>query len=269
MGRADLDIAIGWAAAEGWNPGLHDADAFWAADPGGYLIGRVDDEAVATISAVRSGADFAFIGLYIVAPEHRGRGYGRAVFEAALESVEGRGLALDGVVAEEANYARDGFVTVWRNERRMLVDPSGVAAAGTTVLLDQVDLVAYDPVLFPAPRESFLAAWVSQPDAVGRAVIDEDGTLRGWGLRRPCREGHKIGPLGADGPEIADDLFRDLVAGVDGPVFLDTPQANPEATALGERYGMVVTFETVRMVRGDVRALDLDRLYGITTFELG
>ena len=32
MRRADLDIAIDWAAAEGWNPGLDDAEAFLAAD---------------------------------------------------------------------------------------------------------------------------------------------------------------------------------------------------------------------------------------------
>ena len=33
MTGAELDFAIDLAAAEGWNPGLHDADAFYAADP--------------------------------------------------------------------------------------------------------------------------------------------------------------------------------------------------------------------------------------------
>ena len=41
MTRAELDIGIGWAADEGWNPGLHDADSFYATDPGGFLIGRL------------------------------------------------------------------------------------------------------------------------------------------------------------------------------------------------------------------------------------
>ena len=31
--RQDLDRIIDWAAAEGWNPGLHDADSFYAAAP--------------------------------------------------------------------------------------------------------------------------------------------------------------------------------------------------------------------------------------------
>lgn len=30
MTRPELDLCIQWAAAEGWNPGLHDADAFYA-----------------------------------------------------------------------------------------------------------------------------------------------------------------------------------------------------------------------------------------------
>ena len=39
MTRDDLDLAIAWAAAEGWNPGLADAGCFQAADPAGFLMG--------------------------------------------------------------------------------------------------------------------------------------------------------------------------------------------------------------------------------------
>lgn len=33
MSRSELDILTSWAANEGWNPGLHDADIFWNTDP--------------------------------------------------------------------------------------------------------------------------------------------------------------------------------------------------------------------------------------------
>lgn len=39
MTREELDIAVEWAAREGWNPGVHDADAFYAADPNGFFGG--------------------------------------------------------------------------------------------------------------------------------------------------------------------------------------------------------------------------------------
>ena len=65
MIRPEIDLAVDWAAAEGWNPGLADAACFRAQDPTGFLVGRIGDEAVAVISAVKYGASFGFIGFYI------------------------------------------------------------------------------------------------------------------------------------------------------------------------------------------------------------
>jgi hypothetical protein len=61
--RAELDRIIDWAATEDWNPGLADADAFWAADPEGFLIGLLGEEPVSTISVVRYDDSFGFLGL--------------------------------------------------------------------------------------------------------------------------------------------------------------------------------------------------------------
>lgn len=53
MTRDDVALALGSAASEGWNPRLHDAEAFLAADPHGFFVLKVDHEPVATVSAVR------------------------------------------------------------------------------------------------------------------------------------------------------------------------------------------------------------------------
>lgn len=58
MHREEIDLAIEWAAAEGWNPGIHDRDCFYSADPGGFLVGLLDDEPIATLSAVKYGENF-------------------------------------------------------------------------------------------------------------------------------------------------------------------------------------------------------------------
>lgn len=47
MSKQDLATAVDWAAAEGWNPGLHDIESFYAADPNGFLMGFLGDEAIA------------------------------------------------------------------------------------------------------------------------------------------------------------------------------------------------------------------------------
>ena len=85
MTEADLALALEWAAAEGWNPGLHDARSFYAADPQGFLLGELDGAPAGSVSAVRYGAVFGFLGLYIVRPEFRGRGFGLKLWRAALD----------------------------------------------------------------------------------------------------------------------------------------------------------------------------------------
>ncbi|MDA3874626.1 MAG: GNAT family N-acetyltransferase, partial [Kiritimatiellae bacterium] len=117
MNGEDLRCAVDWAAAEGWNPGLHDADCFYAADPGGFLVGELDGEPIASISVVNYGDDFAFLGFYIVKPEFRGRGYGRHLWKAGTDRVAGRTIGLDGVVEQQANYIKSGFDLAYRNCR--------------------------------------------------------------------------------------------------------------------------------------------------------
>lgn len=62
----ELETVMEWAAAEGWNPGLNDADCFYRAAPQGFLIGLLNNVPVATISVVKYGANFGFLGLYFV-----------------------------------------------------------------------------------------------------------------------------------------------------------------------------------------------------------
>ena len=58
------------------NPGLFDAESFHAADPDGFLLGELDGEPIGSVSAVRYGTEFGFLGFYIVKPAYRGQGYG-------------------------------------------------------------------------------------------------------------------------------------------------------------------------------------------------
>lgn len=101
MTSDDMNLVIAWATHEGWNPGLYDAIPFRAADPEGFLMGVLDGEPVAAISAVRYGSRFGFMGFYMVKPEFRGQGYGVAMWKAALSRLQGRVIGLDGVVAQQ------------------------------------------------------------------------------------------------------------------------------------------------------------------------
>jgi hypothetical protein len=52
-------------------------------------------------------------------------------------------------------------------------------------------------------------------------------------------------------------------------VFLDTPAVNPAALDLAQRHKMNAVFETARMYTRESPALPLNRLFGVTSFELG
>jgi len=82
MTKDELVLALDWAADEGWNPGLFDAETFHAADPDGFLLGELDGEPIGSVSAVRYGMEFGFLGFYIVKPAYRGQGYGLRLWRA-------------------------------------------------------------------------------------------------------------------------------------------------------------------------------------------
>ena len=271
MTRPEFDLALDWAAAEGWNPGLHDAAAFHAADPEGFLIGLLDGQPVAMISAVRYGS--GFIGFYIVRPNFRGQGYGLQIWNAAMARLAGRTIGLDGVVAQQDNYRKSGFVLAWNNARFEGLGGGPRPADGAIVPLSTLPfdaVVAYDRPFFPDDRLTFLRAWIDQPDAVALGVL-QGGHLAGYGMLRPCRSGFKIGPLFADSPALAEHLFVALRAQAPegAPLFLDIPVPHAAALDLVQRHRMTKGFETARMYTGIAPQLPLKRLYGVTSFELG
>ena len=273
MNRKELDIAVEWAAVEGWNPGLHDADAYFTADPNGFLMGFLDDEPISSISVVKYGATFGFIGFYIVKPEYRGMGYGIRIWKSGLTSLEGRNIGLDGVVDQQDNYKKSGFKPAYRNIRyegkafdmpyddKTLADLKAVPLEST---------VSYDRPFFPENRAHFLRSWVLQPGAHALGII-ENGNLTGYGVIRPCRTGFKIGPLYADNPINAESLFRALISKIESskPFYLDVPEVNPSAVRLAESHGMKTVFETARMYTGKSPVMPLNRIFGVTSFEIG
>ena len=273
MSRSDLDVAVEWAAKEGWNPGLHDADCFYATDPYGFFMAEEDGEPVGFISAVAYGVEFGFVGFFIVRPDCRGGRIGVELGRAALEYLGDRNVGLDGVENKVRNYEQMGFGLVCHNYRY-----EGTAFSRSGSLDGVMELGAVDKLLvatcdracFPADRSVFLQHWLSMPESSSLAWMDGK-TLKGYGTVRKCRTGYKVGPLFADDEAVADGLYRALLGRLPeaSPVYLDIPGNNPAARRLVERYGMKAVFGTARMYNRGEPALHTEKIYGITSFELG
>jgi len=272
MRRDELAFAIDLAAREGWNPGLHDADCFFAADPDGFLIGELNAEPVGCISAISYAGRYGFVGLYIVRPEFRGQGFGLQLWRAALARLHGHNVGLDGVPAQQGNYARSGFHLAYRSIRYRgkaqtaeIHESIRPAADGAFAAIAE-----FDREVFPERRDDFLRAWLTQPMA-GAYVAEDGGRLTGYAVVRQCREGWKIGPLAADGQVVARRLYDAAAAHASSgeAIFVDVPEANPRAPSFLAALGLKPVFETARMYTGPDPAIDLAKLFGVTTFELG
>lgn len=281
MSRAEVDVLIDWAAREGWNPGLHDAAIFWAHDPDAFIAAELRGEFIGGGAITAYGDEFGFMGFFIVRPEFRGHGYGNALWLARRDRLRGRlrpgaTLGMDGAFEMEPYYARGGFVRSHRDIRFSADIPSDqvtLAWDGEGLVplrdVDFDDILAYDRTCFPARRETFLRAWVNQPDALALAFRRE-GRLVGYGVVRRCCCGCKIGPLFADDLATATTLYQGLARfAAGGPLFLDVPENNPAALALARNEGMTEVFGCARMYLGVPPAIADAQVFGVTTFELG
>ena len=202
----------------------------------------------------------------------RGRGYGLRIWNAAIASAGQRVIGLDGVVAQQQNYRKAGFEFAYANIRYGGTVTSPDAPSAEVIALSAVPLAmveAYDATVFPAPRTAFLRAWIDAPGHIGCALI-RDGRLAGFGVIRPCLHGRKISPLVADDRATAEVILQALLTSAGGgEVFLDVPGINRDAIAMAEALGLAPTFETARMYTGVTPPLQINRVFGVTSFELG
>jgi len=281
MDRREVEDLVSWAAQEGWNPGLHDADIFWATDPDAFIAAELDGELIGGGAITSYDGAFGFMGFFIVRPEFRGRGFGNTLWHERRERLlarlrPGASIGMDGVFAMQPYYAKGGFAFSHRDIRYRAEIPNKPAIAAdrgdhisplSEISLGQI--VDYDRSCFPAPRPTFLDGWVSQPDALALGC-QRQNKLAGYGVIRRCQEGCKIGPLFADDERAAMTLFDHLAGfAVGGPVFLDVPENNPSAIELVRRHRMVEVFGCARMYLGPPPDLADHRIFGVTTFELG
>ncbi|MEL6293879.1 MAG: GNAT family N-acetyltransferase [Pseudomonadota bacterium] len=262
--RQEVGLMLDWAAAEGWNPGLDDAAAFYAADPNGFVVACENDEPVAAISVVNHNESYAFLGLYIARPSHRGKGIGYALWQHAVEHAGNRTIGLDGVPEQQGNYAASGFRHAGstmrfsgRVEREVSKDIRVADQDSIAALIDR------EAEASGAQKPDYLNAWFGE--TVNRkTLIDRGGFL----TIRKCREGAKIGPLVAADARSALRLIRHAATVFGDTVIIDIPDRCRALTQLCQELQLMPVFETARMYRSGRRA-GTGEFYAVATLELG
>lgn len=316
---AEMERVVQWAAAEGWNPGLEDHTVFSKVSDNGLFIAELVDEGKArgsldddestrvdgerveakvegskdplgslagAVCIVNHCAAVAFLGLFIVRPELRRRGIGRALWMRALAHARGRTVLLEGVAAQQANYAKSGFVSMGASRRlqgtisqlrarRAAGKGADAGAGGSGAAIREVKegggedlpvLTMLDRVASGYDRAAYVAAW-TVPARTRRTVIAKAGD--GFATIRQSQDAYRIGPIVASDDNLAVDLALAAAACFDAEdVYIDVvPEAATFAAYL-QSAGFSVGFETARMCLGEQPTISAS-LKALANMELG
>jgi GNAT superfamily N-acetyltransferase len=277
--KLDLDglkTLVKWAEKEGWNPGYYDADIFWATDPEGFYGYYHDGDLIAGGSIVSYNNEFGFMGFFIVKPEYRACGIGRKLWYMRRDTLlsrlnDGASIGMDGVVAMQPFYKKGGFEIAFKDERyektglEFLLDKN----ISPIVDVDVESILVYDKQCFGFSRPQFIKPWLKLPNNKTFKYIEHE-KLKGYAIVRKAKIGYKICPLFADNEKIAEELYKAALNSVVGePLYLDIPVINQAVIHLTKKYNMKYIFECARMYYGKAPIVEIDKIFGITTFELG
>ncbi|MBC8753403.1 GNAT family N-acetyltransferase [Kordia sp. YSTF-M3] len=265
-----------WAQEEGWNTGPHDAEVYFATDPDGFYGFHHNGELIAGGSIVSYNGEFGFMGFFIVKTEYRAHGIGRKLWYHRRDKLRSRlhknaAIGMDGVVAMQAFYQKGGFEIAFRDVR---YEKKGTAFTIDKNIspIEETDvetILKYDKQCFGFSRPQFLKPWLQLPLTKTFKYI-ENGELKGFAIIRKCNTGYKVCPLFADNLEVAEALYKACLNAVIGElVYIDIPMINEDAKALIKKYEATYIFECARMYLGNPPAINFNKVFGITTFELG
>jgi GNAT superfamily N-acetyltransferase len=281
MTEHELRMAISWAEKEGWNPGRYDYRSYFAFDNKGFLLLLLDDKPVGCISIVRHSRTFAFIGLFIVKPEYRGKGYGKRLWNEALKRLaDKQTVGLYSVPQQVSRYKRSGFFDGGFSNRRFQLaksrkeDVSHLLDHDADSISAYHKLLKYDARIWGSSRESFLKSVLQQAESYAFISFDEKtGEINGYGVIRPCMVGYRVGPIYSDSPESAKTLTRVLLAQVpsDSQIIFDIPNTNTFSHMFATFFGLdrVKEVDTLAMFKGDIPNLKESKCYGTASLEIG
>ncbi len=264
------------AKAEGWNPGPYDAEVFYNTDPEGFYGYFHDGTMIAGGSIVSYNKEFGFMGFFIVKPEYRSLGIGRKLWYQRRDTLlsrlkEGVPIGMDGVIAMQPFYKKGGFEISFRDERYEKTGMKFKTDINISPIADEdIDsILNYDKKCFGFSRPQFMKPWLKLP---GNKTFKytEKNKLRGFAVVRKADNGYKVCPLFADTEMVAEELYKACLNSVAGEaLYLDIPVINKGAVNLIKKYNAAYVFECARMYYGNPPDIDIYKVYGITTFELG
>lgn len=285
MEKDELRLVFSWAEKEGWNPGKYEINAFYNLDKNGFFILLLEEKPIASLACVKYEKNHYFMGLYLVLPEYRHQGFGQILWNFVVKQLNiNCTVALNSVISQIKTYEKCGFssllsckvntrwsgvVSTILSNKKNNISPNNLNIISSTDALLK-SIIEYDQKITTVKRSRFLLDWLTMKESILLCAI-EDKRIKGFGLINRCSNGYKIAPLVADNPDIAQHLFLSLCQEVntEDTVFFDSNQGNRLSCQIAKDYKMTHIFDSLRMYKGIPPDLDNDKIFFLTSLEIG
>lgn len=259
MTKSDVPPGMRLKELAGWNQTAADWERFLEASPQGCFVAESQGEVCGTVTTIVYEFRFAWVGMVLVDPEHRGRGIGSQLLHKAIEYLDGLGIAtikLDATPKGKPIYEKLGFVTEYEIERWALSARGQRAKPGSDCglqLSESVNLeeiLAADCNVFGADRSALLHSLHGEAPEFTAALYLQ-GSLAGYTLGRRGSQADQMGPWMARSESAAHRLLATFLAqSARETIFVDCMKASPFAVRLLESAGFNFSRPLTRMYRG-------------------
>ena len=259
MTKADVPAGMRLKELAGWNQTAADWERFLEASPVGCFVAETDGQVCGTVTTIVYESRFAWVGMVLVDPQHRGRGIGTRLLHQAIEYLDGLGIAtikLDATPDGKPIYEKLGFVTEYEIERWVLRaharppkhDSFPDLRLGESPSPEEI--LAVDRDAFGADRSALLQSlYRTAPEFNAAHYLGE--SLDGYTLGRRGSRADQMGPLMARSEAAAQQLLAAFLArSARETIFVDCMKANPFAARLLQSEGFEFSRPLTRMFRG-------------------
>lgn len=261
-----LSLSVRWPhRLQDWKF-MHRLGAGYVAEDGNGVIG--------VVMCWSHGAQFASVGMVIVAADWQGKGVGRKLMGLVMAELGKRNVLLHATGPGQALYQAVGFTalgeihqhqgTVFKSKLVPLQPGERIRPLGAR---DSAMLAALGARASGMPRGTVLAALLETAECV---VIDRYDDIIGCAMLRRFGHGYAIGPVIAPDAERAKALISHWTGTYAGSfVRIDVPAASGLSPWLDE-IGLVQVDTAVAMVRGEAPLQDAGmRVFAIISQALG
>ena len=264
LGPADLDRCVALSIDRGWLPEKSKWSLLLAASET-FGIDAPDGHGLAgAVVLTRWAADYASVGMMLVASRYQRRGLGKALMEHLLAAAGADAtVTLFATDMGRPLYEKLGFKPVRRNVsfvgrftpgRSAAGSSAGTVPAGTVRAATAADLpaiLAADRTAFGADRGNILRRLPGFADAI--AVLDDGDGIAGYAAAwRNHVTSAIIGPLVAPDAEGAKRLVAHLAAEASTPVRLDLDPDRDELPGWANAHGLEPVSSTLVMAHGEI-----------------